>query len=395
MPQLPPADQAACIEFLRDLVRTPSLSGQEAAVAARVAEEMRHVGFDQVYTDGLGNVIGRLGPGSGSRLLFNAHMDTVAAGNLAAWRHDPFAAVIEDGVLYGRGAADTKAALAAMIYSARLLAAAPRSLKGELIMAAVVQEEPCEGMAMRAIVEEGGLWPSFVILGEPTDLQVAVGQRGRIELRVITQGRACHASAPELGDNALVAASKVIFGIELLASQLGEDPALGKGSIAVTGIRCTADSHNVVPDRCELIIDRRLTMGETRERALAEIRQIMEREGVKGLVAVADYEHTTYTGHVSRGQEFYPPWLMANDAPLVKTAVKSLEKVLGARPRLKVWRFSTDGTYTRGVAGIPTIGFGPGDDRLAHTADEHVRVDDVLAAVDGYAQISRDLLSRG
>lgn len=259
-------------------------------------------------------------------------------------------------------------------------------------MAAVVQEEPCEGMAMRAIVEEGGLWPSFVILGEPSDLQVAVGQRGRMEMRVITQGRACHASAPELGDNALVAASRVIFGVELLASQLGEDPALGKGSIAVTGIRCTADSHNVIPDRCELIIDRRLTMGETRERALSEVRQIMEREGVKGIVTVADYEHTTYTGHVSRGQEFYPPWLMARDAPLVKTVVKSLEKALGTRPRLKVWRFSTDGTYTRGVAGIPTIGFGPGEERLAHTADEHVRMADVLAAVDGYAQIGHDLL---
>jgi putative selenium metabolism hydrolase len=281
-----------------------------------------------------------------------------------------------------------------MIYSAKLLAASSRSLKGELIMAAVVQEEPCEGMAMRAIVEEGGLWPSFVILGEPSDLQVAVGQRGRIELRVVTQGQACHASTPELGDNALVAASKVIFGVELLASQLGEDPVLGKGSIAVTGIRCSADSHNVVPDRCELIIDRRLTMGETRERALAEVRQIMERERVKGVVTVADYEHTTYTGHVSRGQEFYPTWLMAYDAPLVKTVARSLEKALGSRPRLKVWRFSTDGTYTRGIAGIPTVGFGPGEERLAHTANEHVRVADVLAAVDGYAQIGRDLLGR-
>jgi putative selenium metabolism hydrolase len=380
MPELSLPDQSACIEFLRDLVRTPSHSGQEAAVASRVAEEMRRVGFDQVYTDGVGNVIGRLGIGSGSRLLFNAHMDTVAAGNLAAWHYDPFAAVVEDGVLYGRGAADTKAALAAMIYSAKLLAASSRSLKGELIMAAVVQEEPCEGMAMRAIVEEGGLWPSFVILGEPSDLQVAVGQRGRIELRVVTQGQACHASTPELGDNALVAASKVIFGVELLASQLGEDPVLGKGSIAVTGIRCSADSHNVVPDRCEL--------------ALAEVRQIMERERVKGVVTVADYEHTTYTGHVSRGQEFYPPWLMAYDAPLVKTVARSLEKALGSRPRLKVWRFSTDGTYTRGIAGIPTVGFGPGEERLAHTANEHVRVADVLAAVDGYAQIGRDLLGR-
>lgn len=394
MPELTPQDETACIEFLRDLVRTPSLSGGEEAVAARVAEEMRRAGFEQVSTDTAGNVIGRLGSGGGSRLLFNAHMDTVGLGNLAAWRRDPLGAEVEDGVLYGRGACDTKAALAAMITSARLLARGAKTLKGELVMAAVVQEEPCEGMAMRAIVEEGGLWPSFVVLGEPTDLQVAVGQRGRTELRVVTEGRACHASAPELGDNALVAAARVVFGVELLASQLAEDPVLGKGSIAVTGIHCTAGSHNMIPDSCELIIDRRLTMGETRERALAEIRQIMERERVKGTVAVADYAHTTYTGYVSRGQEFYPPWLMAGDAPLVKGVVKALERALGQRPRTKVWRFSTDGTYTRGTAGIPTVGFGPGEERHAHTAEEQVRVADVLAAVEGYAQIARELLGR-
>lgn len=394
MLELSPKDQSACIEFLRDLVRIPSFSGQEGQVAARVADEMRRVGFNQVQTDRAGNVLGRLGASAGPRLCFDAHMDIVGVGNRSAWSHDPFAADVEDGVLFGRGAVDTKASLAAMIYSARLLADAPKALKGELLLAAVVQEEPCEGMAMRAIVEDDGIWPSFVILGEPTNLGVAVGQRGRVELRVVTEGRACHAATPELGENALYAAARVIFGIELLTNQLGDDPDLGKGSIAVTGISCSADSRNAVPDRCELIVDRRLTMSETRERALAEIRQIMEREGVRGAVRVAEYEHTTYTGYVSRGQEFYPPWLMAEDAPLVKLTVKAVEKALGTRPRLKLWGFSTDGTYTRGVAGIPTVGFGPGDERLAHTADEQVRLADVLRAAEGYAQIALELLGK-
>lgn len=396
MPELTPQDQARCIEFLQELVQTPSLSGEEQKVAARVAAEMRRVGFTSVYTDKVGNVIGRLGSPGGQRLLFDAHMDTVGVGNPKVWRYDPYAAVIdtEQGVLCGRGAADMKSGLAAMIYSAAALAGHKTALKGELIMAAVVQEEPCEGMAVRAIVEEEGLWPSFVVLGEPTNLQIAIGQRGRVELRIVSEGRACHSSAPELGENALYAAARVIFGIELLAAQMSEDPDLGRGSIAVTGISCNADSRNAVPDICELIVDRRLTLGETRERAIGEIRQIIEREGVRATVTVADYAHTTYTGYMGRGQEYYPPWLMPQDAPLVKLAVKALEKALGVRPRLKIWPFSTDGIYTRGIAGIPTIGFGPGDERLAHTADEHVRVADVLSAVNGYAQIALEVLAK-
>lgn len=396
MPQLSAQDQARCIEFLKALVRTPSPSGQEGRLAALVAQEMRDAGFDVVYTDKVGNVIGRLGTSGGPRLLFNAHMDTVGVGNPSAWTRDPFAAEVDEaeGLLYGRGAVDMKSGLAAMVYSARALQEHVKALRGELIMAAVVHEEPCEGMAMRALMEEEGLWPGFVVLGEPTNLQVAVGHRGRVELRVVAEGRACHAANPELGVNALHAAAKIIFGIELLAQHLGEDRDLGRGTIAVTGLICPTDNRNTVPDRCELIVDRRLTLGETRERALAEIRQIIEREGVQATVSVAEYQHTTYTGYVGRGQEYYPPWLMAEDAPLVKAVVKALERSLGVRPRLKTWSFSTDGAYTRGVAGIPTVGFGPGDERLAHTADEHVRLADVLAAADGYAAIALEVLAR-
>ncbi len=395
MPELTAKDQTACIAFLKDLVRIPSVSGQEGQIAQRLAEEMERVGFNQVTVDKVGNVLGRIGAGS-HRLIFNAHMDTVGVGDPGGWQHDPFGAEVdtERGLLFGRGAVDMKGGLAAMVYSLAALADYRSALKGELILAAVVQQEPCEGMAMRAIVEEGGLWPSFVVLGEPSSLQVAVGQRGRLELRVTTQGRACHSATPELGENALYAAARIIFGIDLLASQLGQDPDLGRGSIAVTGITCHAVSHNTVPDFCELIVDRRLTLGETRDRVLSEIRQIIEREDVAASVRVAEYSRTTYTGYVSQGQEYYPPWLMPADSPLVKTVVKAVERTIGNRPRLITWPFSTDGAYTRGTAGIPTIGFGPGDERQAHAVDEHVRLTDVLLAANSYAHIALDLLGR-
>ncbi len=393
MPLLTPQDQTACIDFLRDLVRIRSFSGEEGEIAARVADEMRRLGFQQVYRDRAGNVIGRAGKGT-QRLLFDGHMDTVGVGNPATWQGDPFSGAVQDGMLYGRGSVDMKSGLAAMVYGVKALLDSDIALKGEIIVAAVVQEEPAEGVAIRALVEEEGLWPSFVVLGEPTNLDVALGHRGRVELRVTTEGRACHGSAPELGENALYAASKVIFGVDLLASQLGEDPKLGRGSIAVTGIDCPSSSRNMVPDHCELIIDRRLTLGETRERAISEIRQILEREGVRGEVFVAERETRTYTGYINRGQEYYPPWLMPDDSPLVKGALRGAERAIGRRPRLRVWGFSTDGAYTRGEAGIPTVGFGPGDDRLAHTANEQVRVADVLLAANGYTQIALEVLGK-
>jgi putative selenium metabolism hydrolase len=287
-----------------------------------------------------------------------------------------------------------KASLAAMVYGLKTLAADTSALRGEVVLAAVVQEEPYEGVAIRSLIEDEGLWPSFVVLGEPTNLDIALGHRGRVELHVATEGRACHASAPELGENALYAAAKVIFGIEMLSGHLAEDPRLGKGSVAVTGIRCTAGSNNVVPDYCELIIDRRLTLGETRDRAVAEIRQIVEREGVRGTVRVAERETVTYTGYVNRGQEYYPPWLMAEDAPLIKMAAKAVERTIERRPRLKAWAFSTDGAYTRGEAGIPTVGFGPGEERYAHTVNEQVRLADVVLAAKGYAAIASEVLSK-
>jgi len=392
---LSPADQTACIDFLRDLVRIPSPSAQEGAVAQRLAEEMARVGFAEVRIDRVGNVIGRLGIGPTERqLVFDGHMDHVGVSDRAAWRYDPFAAEIEDGMLYGRAAVDMKGALAAMVYGAKLLRDAGVSLPGEVYVVGVVQEEPAEGAAMRWLTEEEGLRPDYVVLGEPTNLQVSRGQRGRLEMRVVTHGRACHASRPSLGENAIYSAMRLVFGVELLASQLAiNDQALGSGSLAVTQIESSAGSRNVIPDRCEFVIDRRLTLGETEARALAEVQQVILREGVRADVWVPEFAITSYTGQILRGREVYPAWLMPEEHPLVKAALRAVERTLGARPRLGTWAFSTDGVYTMGEVGIPTVGFGPGDERLAHAANECIALDDVLRAAHVYARMAQEILA--
>lgn len=391
--RLTPQQTAACSDFLRHLVQTPSLSGQESAVARITAAEMHRLGFESVHTDRIGNVIGRYGQPGGPILLLNAHMDTVDTGDPSAWTHDPFGAEIIEQQLYGRGSVDMKGPLAAMLYGVSILIEQGISLPGEVVVAAVVQEEPTEGMAMRVLVEEEGLHPDWVILGEPTNLQIARGQRGRMEIRVSTFGRSCHASTPEKGENALYGAARLIFGIELLNARLMQDAILGKGSLAVTQLTTVAGSRNAIPDRCDFVIDRRLTLGETAQRALAEIEALLQREGVRGRVDTGYYRSTSYTGYQTEGPEIYPAWLLAEDNPLLLQSSASIEKTLGYRPQIRTWGFSTDGVYTMGEAGIPTLGFGPGDDHLAHTADEHIALPDVFRAAQAYANLSIDLIN--
>ena len=393
--ELSAQDRSDLTEFLRDLVRIPSPSCQERAVAERLAAEMRRVGFDEIRVDRIGNVIGRIGAGAGPRLLYNGHMDTVGVGDPSAWRHEPFGAEIEEGILYGRGAADMKGALASMVYGAKLLVDGGVRLPGDLYMVGVVQEEPCEGYATRVLVEEEGVRPDWVVLGEPNSLQVSRGHRGRMEMQVIVRGRSSHASMPDRGENAVYGAARVIFSLDLLAATLAEDPFLGKGTLAVTHIETNAASRNVIPDCCTFVIDRRLTLGETEAKALAEVEGIICHEDVRAEVHRAGFEYTSYTGYVCYGMDRYPAWVLPEEHPLVQAAARAVRQTVGERPAIGKWSFSTDGAYTMGVAGIPTVGVGPGDETQVHTANEHIRLADCFTAARIYAQLAADMLGHG
>lgn len=388
-------DQQALTSFLEDLVRIPSTSCQEKDLAERLAAEMRAVGFDEVWTDRIGNVVGRIGPGTGPRLLYNGHMDTVGVGDPAAWSHDPFGADIENGILYGRGATDMKGPLASLVYGVKALKDSRLRLAGDVYVVGVVQEEPCEGYAMRVLVEEEGLRSDWVVLAEPTNLRVTRGHRGRMELHVTVRGRSAHASMPHLGENAIYGAARIIFSLELLSEMLAEDAFLGKGSLAVTRIENTSASKNVIPDTCTFIIDRRLTLGETEAKALAEVEGLIARESVRARVSLAEFDYTSYTGYRCRDVEHYPAWMLPENHPLIQAATRAVRAVTGERPSVGKWDFSTDGVYTMGVAGIPTVGVGPGEESQAHTADECIRLADCYTAARIYGQLAVEVLGRG
>ena len=393
MYQLSRQNEQAITHFLQDLIRTPSLSHEEGNVANRIAEEMRRVGFDSVRIDRVGNVIGRLGDGSGKpALLYDGHMDTVGVGDRSAWARDPFGAEIVDGVIYGRGACDMKGGLAAMVYGAKMLRDAGVSLSGTLYVVGIAQEEPCEGLSLGVLIEEEGIRPDLVVLGEATDLQVSRGQRGRMEIKITTRGKASHGSAPHRGDNAIYKAARLIQQIENMAKDLPSHEVMGQATLAVTYIENTGGSRNVIPDSCSFYIDRRLVLGETEESVLAPISALVEQSGIDADVVLTEHRSTSWTGYDCRMPEYYPAWLIDEDSPLVQAMVGAIRKSLDFTPVLRQWDFSTDGVYSQGTAHIPTLGFGPGDEQYAHTINDQIRLEDVFKAAAVYAQLAEDIL---
>ncbi len=382
----------ACTDFLQRLVRTPSLPGQEGAAAQLVVDEMQALGIQNVHIDEVGNVIARLGRDRGPVLLIAAHLDTAAVSEPSAWEVDPYGGDIVGDTLFGLGSDDAKGPLASLIYGLGLLAQNQEDLPGQVVVVASVMEAPAEGLALRAAVENSGLRPGWAIIAKPTQLKIVRGHRGRMEILLSTFGRTAHAAMPEQGENALYAAARLIFGIELLGIGLMRDPVLGQGTISVTQLQSLSPARNAIPDRCNLIIDRRITLGETAPRVLAELEALIQRENLRAEVTIAQFHKRTYTGYRLSGEANYPAWLMASEHPILLQAVASLERSTGHKPEIDVWRFSSDGVYTRGIAGIPTIGFGPGNDMLSHAPNESITLSGLHRSIPAYANLARDML---
>lgn len=376
-------DDHQMLEFLKKLVQTPSLSGDEGQLADLVANEMKSLGY-KVEIDDMGSVLGRLGDGDGRTILFDGHMDHVDAGTRESWSHDPYASAVVDGLLYGRGSVDMKGALAAMIYGC----AAPL-IKGEILVACVVHEETNEGVATRKLIEDGSLRLDACVLGEPTDLSLSIGQRGRCVFRITTHGVTSHASMPELGRNALYEMTPIINSIKKTNRYLPSHPFLGKGSMTVTNITCKPGAGPIIPDKCEILVDRRLVPQETLDGVLKELRSLAAGADVE----LVEDELTCYTGYKTISEQYFSGWITDRENWVVEQGLSALEEALGVRPEIVGWRFSTDGVATAGALGIPTIGFGPGDPALAHQPDEHVALSDVAAAARGYCVLAHRLTS--
>jgi putative selenium metabolism hydrolase len=364
----------AVVSFTRRLVATESPSGQEGAVAALVREEMERLGYS-VEVDALGNVVGTLGDGDGPCVLLDAHMDTVGVTDRAAWSADP-AGELRDGKLYGRGSVDMKGPLAAVVHGAAAAAA-----RGRVVVSASIAEEMIEGHATVEIARR--VRPDVAVICEPSHRTVVVGQRGRAELIVEVGGRPSHSSMPSLGVNAVEAMADILVAARELA--MPEHPALGPGILVVTDVISRPyPALSVLPDRCTATFDRRTLPGEGEEEVLGQLRDAAEaavaRHGATARVTIGIDRFDAYTGTPVEAPNFAPAWYTGADAPVARAALAAV----GGEPGH--WLFCTNGSGTAAL-GIPTIGFGPGDETLAHRVDEHIELAELEAGARGYAAL--------
>jgi putative selenium metabolism hydrolase len=250
-----------------------------------------------------------------------------------------------------------------------------------------VMEEDCDGLCWQYLLRQQVLRPDVVVITEATNLGVYRGHRGRMEVEVRTRGRSCHGSAPERGVNAVYQMAPIVLDIERLNEDLGAtvDPFLGKGSVTIAEIRSTSPSLCAVADTSTIHLDRRLTRGETLESAVEEIGALDSVRRAGAEVAVLDYARASYTGIVYPTQKYYPTWVLPEDHPAIRAAVQSAASALDRAPQVGKWVFSTNGIATCGMFGIPTVGFGPGNEIYAHTPDDQCPVEDLTRAARFYA----------
>lgn len=383
------------VELCRKLVQQKSYSGNEEGVVSVLSENMKQMGFDEVTVDRYGNIIGCIrGNRPGKKVLFDGHIDTVPVTEEAEWVYPPFAAEIHDGKIYGRGTSDMKGAVAAMTCAASAYAKdTGKNFAGEIYVAGVVHEECFEGVAAREISKN--VHPDYVVIGEASQLNLKIGQRGRAEIVIETFGKPCHSANPEKGINAVYKMAKVIEAVRTLTPT--HHPVLGDGILELTDIKSAPyPGASVVPEYCRATYDRRLLVGETKESVLAPINELLEKlmaedPQLKVKASYATGREKCHTGNEIEGERFFPGWLYDREDDFVQSVDAKL-KEKGFSPDITQYNFCTNGSHYAGEAGIKTFGLGPSRENLAHTLNEYIEIEQLTKVAECYYGVMEALL---
>lgn len=370
-------------DVCRSLVQIQSHAGEERAVIERVREWMVNLGYADIRVDECGNVIGVLHGSDGPVVLYDSHVDIVPAADANQWRYPPYAAEVVNERIYGRGSSDMKGALAASLVGLAAAHADGR-LQGTVLVSATVGEEHIEGLAMGHVVDH--YRPDLVVICESTALRLNIAQRGRAEIQVTTHGKSAHASNPAVGINALRHMTRLVTALDMLPPP--SDTLLGDGILEPTTIISTPYPNvSVIPWRCDVRYDRRTLVGETTESVLAPIREIIDRLShddptFRAEASIVPGEFVCYTGLKLTQETFAPAWKMRPDDVWVQAAQHALGPV-----ELGHYSFCTNGSYSAGRKGIPTLGYGPGYEHTAHTTDEYLELSQLFGAAEGYYRL--------
>jgi putative selenium metabolism hydrolase len=371
------------LAFAQDLVRIKSFSGDEGLAAQAIASKMRALDYDDVRIDSMGNVLGRIGSGEKS-ILFEAHMDTVQVHDAEAWAHAPFSGAINGGLLWGRGSADMKAGLAAAVFAAAAAKSAGTASGKTIYVSCTVAEEDCDGEGVKNLLHEFDFKPQAALICEPSNNIITLGHKGKAQIIVKTMGISAHGSAPEKGVNAVYEMAGIIQRVEQTNRELMKKEGR-KGTLALARISSTAVSLNAVPSECEIYLDRRMAPGETEETIRAEMEKIVA--GKDAVWEVDTVRRTSWTGAPITYRPLHPAWEIDLEHSLTQACIQACHSVFGSAPEeFSFWDFSTNAVALVS-AGIPCIGFGPGEPKMAHMRDENCAVSQILDACAFYAQV--------
>jgi len=379
------------VTLCAELVRIPSLSGQEGALMAYVQATMLALGYNEIWQDRFGNTVGVLKgtkPGTPRRLLVDVHADTVPVTSPEAWQYAPYGGELAGGRLYGRGACDIKGGMASALVG---LADLPRDdFCGEIWLSVSVAEEVIEGAATRLVLDQmqsKGNLPDYCVVVEPTQLKAGIAQKGRSGVRLQTQGVPAHTSRAELGVNAVYKMLPAIQAVRQMP--LRQDELLGREIFELVEIvSAPFPGNSIVPDACRARIDCRLLIGETPDSLLERFRQAVPADVEVDLWPVSV---ELYTGERLEWRDFHAAWSISPDQPLPSALLREL--IAADLPEeIYLVPYCCNASAVN-QAGVPVVVFGPGDIAQAHAVDEWVSASELFQAAGVYARLAKGLLS--
>ena len=380
---LAPEIKKELVEFAQSLVRTKSLSGQEEAVIKLIEKKMIALGYDEVTIDSMGNILGRIGSGEKS-ILFDSHVDTVEVKDESKWDFPPFSGDIVDGRLHGRGSVDMKSAVAASIYAGAIAKKMGFTSGKTVYVSCTVFEEDCDGENLKHLFKELDLKPGYVVICEPSDNVITLGHKGKAQVSIKTRGVSAHGSAPEKGVNAIYEMAEIIQRVDKANLELMKKGEM-RGTLVMSRISSVSASLNAVPSECEVYLDRRIIPGETENDIRREMDQLIKDKNASW--EIGTLHRKSWTGMEITYEPFHLAWKIDLSHELAKACIAAYQENFGSEPnQYDFWDFSTN-AVTPVSMGIPTIGFGPGEYKLAHMRNESCKVDQILDACSFYARV--------
>jgi acetylornithine deacetylase/succinyl-diaminopimelate desuccinylase family protein len=323
------------------------------------------------------NIVAEKRWGKGGRnLIFNGHLDVVPPGDPAQWKYPPFGGKLSRGRIYGRGASDMKGGIASLIHAISIIDRSKIPLhQGSLVLHLVSDEESHGHQGMGFLAQKGKIRGDAVIVGEPTNLDLVIAQKGALWFRISTFGKSAHGSKPAQGINAIEKMTKLIDGLNSIPL-MKEHPLLGKPTINIGKIQ-GGTKVNIVPDRCEIEVDRRLLPNENKEEILREIKEVIESIQAQDPILKSQIEVIDY----AEPSEIQP------DEEIVRIGLEAGQEVLGEKLRVRGFSGFTDARFYINQFKIPTLIFGPGGTDQPHTTNESIEVDALIKAAQIYARM--------